>query len=164
MAGITDIEFIIFDKSRGLSAYGDVRSQLSGRSFDIALCMHASMRANLLCRSIEAPIRLGFDRKRAKDFQSLFTNRRIDAAPGQHAVEAMMSFAAAIGAAPKPIRWDIPLDENALEFAANFVSPNKKLVVISPCSSNRSRNFRNWSIGRYQAAIQHLRNKGARWY
>ncbi|MDH4055378.1 MAG: glycosyltransferase family 9 protein [Gammaproteobacteria bacterium] len=162
MAGIPDIEFIIFDKSKGRSAYQDVRAQLAGRSFDIALCMHASMRANFLCLSIKAPIRLGFDRKRAKDFQWLFTNRRIDPAPGQHALEAMMSFAVAIGAKPQPIRWDIPLDEDVQEFAADFRSPNKPLVVISPCSSNRSRNFRNWSVERYRAAIQHLRNKGAR--
>jgi len=162
MAGIPDIEFIIFDKSRGRAAYKDVRRQLAGRSFDIALCMHASMRANFLCRSIKAPLRLGFDRKRAQDFQWLFTNCRIDPAPGQHALEAMMSFAVAIGAEPKPIRWDIPLDEDVQKFAAGFRSPNTALVVISPCSSNRSRNFRNWSIERYQVAIQHLRSKSAR--
>jgi len=162
MADIPDIEFIIFDKSKRLMAYKDIRLQLGNRSFDIALCMHASMRANFLCRMVRAPIRLGFDRKRAKDFQCLFTNRRIAAASEEHALEAMMSFATAIGAKSQPIRWDIPLNANVREFAADYKSSNKPLVVISPCSSNRSRNFRNWSIERYAATIQHLRNKGCR--
>ncbi len=162
LADIPDIEFIIFDKSKGRLAYKEVRQALGERSFDIALCMHASMRVNLLYRSIRAPVRLGFDRKRAKDFQCLFTNRRIAAAHGEHALEAMMSFASAIGVTPQPIRWDIPLDEDVREFAADYRSPNKPLVLISPCSSNRSRNFRNWSIKNYAATIQHLTGRGCR--
>jgi heptosyltransferase I len=162
LGDIPDIEFIIFDKSKGREAYKDVRQELGDRVFDIALCMHASMRANFLCRSIRSPIRLGFDRKRAKDFQWLFTNRRIEAADSEHALLAMMSFATAIGATPQPIRWEIPLSEDAREFAADYRSPKKPLVVISPCSSNRSRNYRNWSIANYAAAIDHLTKKGCR--
>jgi len=162
LADIPDIEFIIFDKSKGRRAYKEVRNALADKSFDIALCMHASMRVNLLYRSIRAPIRLGFDRKRAKDFQWLFTNKRIAAAHGEHALEAMMSFAARIGVAPQSIRWDIPLNEDVREFAADYRSPNKPLVVISPCSSNRSRNFRNWSVENYAAMIKHLVSKGCR--
>jgi heptosyltransferase I len=159
LADIPDVEFIIFDKSRGRHAYKDVQTQLNGRAFDIVLCMHASMRVNFLYRKIKAPIRLGFDRKRAKDFQFLFTNRRIAPAHGEHALEAMMSFAASIGAPPQPIRWDIPLDAADREFAAGYRKPQKPLVVISPCSSNRSRNFRNWSIENYIAAISHLNKR-----
>jgi heptosyltransferase I len=162
LADIPDIEFIIFDKSKGHQAYKEVRNALADKSFDIALCMHASMRVNLLYRSIRAPIRLGFDRKRAKDFQWLFTNKRIAAAHGEHALEAMMSFASHIGVAPQSIRWDIPLNEDVREFAADYRSPNKPLVVISPCSSNRSRNFRNWSVENYAAMIKHLVSRGCR--
>ena len=162
LADSSDIEFITFDKSKGRLAYLDVRRALGDKSFDIALCMHASMRANFLYRSIRAPIRLGFDVKRAKDFQWLFTNRRIKASHGEHALEAMMSFASTIGVAPQAIRWDIPLDDDVREYAADFCSPNKPLVVISPCSSDRSRNFRNWSIVNYEKAVEHLRKKGCR--
>ena len=162
LADIPDLKFIIFDKSKGRHAYKDVQADLGDSSFDIVLCMHASMRANFLCRKIAAPIRLGFDRVRAKDFQWLFTNRRIGATAKQHALEAMMSFATAIGAEPRPIRWDIPLDDEVREFAAEFKSPNMPLVLISPCSSQRSRNFRNWSVDNYAVIISHLRKKSCR--
>jgi len=159
MGGIQDVELILFDKSRGRQAYDDVQSQLEGRQFDVALCMHASMRINLLCRSIPADIRLGFDRARARDFQWLFTNRRIPAAPGEHALEAMMGFATAIGAEQRPLRWDLPLPSEARASAARHADPDRPLVVISPCSSQRSRNFRNWSIASYSAIIDHLQKQ-----
>jgi heptosyltransferase I len=159
MSDIADIEFIVFDKSKGRRAYIDVGAQLRDRHFDVALCMHASMRANFLCRRIPATIRLGFDKARARDFQWLFTNRRIPAAHGEHALEAMMSFATAVGAEPRDLRWDIPLSSSDTAFADRFLDDGKPLVVISPCSSQRSRNYRNWSVDNYAATIRHLQDK-----
>ena len=160
MAGVDDVEFIVFDKSRGREAYDEVREQLEGRRFDVALCMHASMRVNLLCRSIPTDVRLGFDRARARDFQWLFTNHRIPAAPREHALEAMMGFATAIGAEQRELRWNLPLPKAAREYAAQHVDESRPLVLLSPCSSQRSRNFRNWSIANYAATIGHLQQQG----
>jgi heptosyltransferase I len=159
MSDIPDIEFVVFDKSRGLGAYKDVRAQLRGKRFDVALCMHASLRANLLIPSIPTRIRLGFDKARAKDFQWLFTNQRIDATQGEHAMEAMMSFATAIGAQERPLRWDIPLTAEDREFADPVTDDDRPLVVISPCSSHRARNFRNWDVQNYAAVIEHLESQ-----
>ena len=163
LADIPDIDFVVFDKSRGRAAYRDVRSALSGKHFDVALCMHASMRANLLVRRLPAAIRLGFDRARARDFQWLFTNRRIAPARGEHALEAMMGFATAIGAGERALRWDIPLPEADRAFAAGFRAGGRPLVVISPCSSQRARNYRNWRVANFAAIIDHLASRyGAR--
>jgi heptosyltransferase I len=159
MADIPDIEFIIFDKSKGRGAYADIRNQLAGRKFSIALCMHASLRANLLCRLISTPNRLGFDYRRARDFQWLFTNQRIKATPDEHAMQAMMGFARHIGIPQRELRWDIPLSVAQREFAAGFQSAGRPMLLISPCSSVRSRNFRNWSAENYAAAANHARNK-----
>jgi heptosyltransferase I len=159
MSGIPDIDFVVFDKSLGLRAYGDARAQLRGKRFDVALCMHASLRANLLIPSIPAGIRLGFDKDRAKDFQWLFTNQRVDAAQGEHAMEAMMAFATAIGAQERPLRWDIPLSAEDREFADRFTDDDRPLVVISPCSSQRARNFRNWDVQSYAEVIEHLESQ-----
>jgi heptosyltransferase I len=163
MSDIPDLDFIVFDKSRGRAAYREVNDALAGRRFDVALCMHASMRANLIVRSLPADIRLGFDRARARDFQWLFTNARIPAAQGEHAMEAMMAFATAIGAEETDLRWGIPLPDTDLAFARQYADGAHPLVVISPCSSQRARNFRNWGIQNYAAVIDHLEARyGAR--
>ena len=157
MDGISGVEFITFDKSRGFAAYRDVARQLAGRRFDVALCMHASMRANLLCRQVSAAVRVGFDRARARDFQWLFTDQRIPAAKGEHALEAMMGFARHIGAQPTDLRWDIPIGDSEREFARRH--GGAKTVVISPLSSQRSRNFRNWPAERFVAVSRYLRDR-----
>lgn len=159
MTDIPDIDFIIFDKSKGRGAYADVRKQLAGRDFDVALCMHASLRANLLCRMIATPIRLGFDYSRAVDFQWIFTNRRIEATPREHALDAMMGFARHIGIPKHRLRWDIPLSAAHRDFARQYQSAGQPMLLISPCSSLRSRNFRNWSAENYAAAANHAHNK-----
>jgi heptosyltransferase I len=157
MGDIRDIEFITFDKAKGRNAYRDVGRQLADRRFDAALCMHASMRANLLCRKIPTDVRIGFDRARARDFQWLFTDERIPAAQGEHALEAMMGFARHIGARPTELRWDIPVGDSERAFAKQYCGP--RTVVISPCSSQRSRNFRNWPVEHFVAVTRHLRDK-----
>lgn len=159
MSDIADIEFIIFDKSRGTRAYADVRTRLRRRQFDVALCMHASIRANVLGRLVRTPVRLGYDRARARDFQWLMTNRRIANTPRQHVLDAMMEFAKAIGVPERPLRWDIPLSAVHREFAAQHTPHDRPVLVISPCSSQRHRNFRNWSAENYAAAANHARTK-----
>ena len=67
-----------------------------------------------------------------------------------------MAFATAIGAAPRDLRWDIPLAQADRDFAAGIAAEDKPLVVISPCSSQRARNFRNWPVENYAAVIRHL--------
>jgi heptosyltransferase I len=157
MGDIRDVEFITFDKAEGLGGYLEVKRRLAGRRFDVALCMHASMRANLLCRILPSAIRLGFDKVRARDFQCLFTNQRIPAATGEHALEAMMGFARHIGAQPTELRWDIPVGEPERKYAQQYTGP--RTVVISPCSSQRSRNFRNWPVEHFVTVTQHLRDR-----
>lgn len=159
MSDIPDIDFIIFDKSRGLAAYGDVRRQLRKRRFDVALCLHPSMHANFISRIVRTPVRLGYDYARARDFQWLCTNARIDPAPKQHVQDAMMSFARTIGVPARDLRWDIPLSAAHREFAAACVDDCRPAMVISPCSSERARNYRNWSAENYAAAANHARQK-----
>jgi heptosyltransferase I len=159
LADIPDVEFIIFDKSRGIAAYRDLRIKLRGRRFDVALCMHASMRANVIYPLIRTPLRLGYNFGRARDFQWLFTNRRVAPDQQQHVQDAMMAFAHCIGVPARTLRWDIPLSEAHREFAAQFRSSHRPLFLISPCSSQRSRNFRNWSADNYAAAARYAQQK-----
>ena len=160
LAGIDGVEFIIFDKSAGLRGYREVRRRLKSRRFDVALCMHASMRANFLYPLIDSPIRLGFDKARARDFQWLFTNQRIPPGKHEHAMEAMMGFATAIGAEERPLRWDIALGDDDRALADKLSSELGQFVVISPCTSARARNYRNWPAERFVEIVRLLERRG----
>lgn len=159
MEGAKGIEFITFDKSLGMTAVLDVRRQLRGRHFPVMLQMHASMRSNLASSVISADRRIGFDRARARDYQWLFTNERIPERRQQHVMDGLFEFAEYLGIKDRTLRWDIPISESDRQFAAELTTGSGPLVVISPCSSQRFRNFRNWSIDNYIGAVQHLQHK-----
>jgi len=94
---IPGIEFIIFDKHRGLRAYHDIRQRLGGRKFDALLHMQMSLRSSLINRLIDTPLRIGFDRERAKDLQWLFNNTQIPAHRCQHVLDSLFGFSEALG-------------------------------------------------------------------
>ncbi|MFW2404626.1 MAG: glycosyltransferase family 9 protein [Gammaproteobacteria bacterium] len=157
MEGVEGVEFITFDKTRGWRAYLEVRSQLRGRRFPVLLHMHASMRANIASRMIRAKLRLGYDRARARDSQWLFTNAHIPATPEQHVLDGMFSFIEYLGLSERGhLRWDIPIGATDRQFGNDVCAAAGPTCVISPCSSQRFRNFRNWSVDNYVALIDYL--------
>ena len=72
-----------------------------------------------------------------------------------------MAFATAAGAEERPLRWDIPVPDADRRFAADIAGGGGPLVVISPCSSQRARNFRNWPIENFAAVIKYLETRHA---
>jgi heptosyltransferase I len=163
MKGADGIEFITFDKNQPLRSLAAVRAHVRGRHYPILLHMHASMRANLASRMVRATRRIGFDRQRARDYQWLFTNERIAARSGQHVMDGLFGFMEHLGIRERQLRWDIPLSPADRDFAARQMKGPGPLVVISPCSSQRLRNYRNWRVENYIALGEALqRQYGAR--
>ncbi len=154
--GADGIEFITFDKSLGVRGLADLKRKLRNRSFPVLLNMHASMRANLASCTIAAQRRIGFDRERARDYQWLFCNEQIPPQPPQHVMDGLFGFAAYLGAENRVMRWDIPVSMQDKQWAATVTAHDGPIVLISPCSSQRARNFRNWSIDNYKGIVRHV--------
>ncbi len=155
LSDIPGIEFIIFDKKKGWAAFAAVRRALHGRRFDALLDMQVALRASLASLLISSPLRIGFDRARAKDLQWLFTNHRIAAQPREHVLDGLFRFAELLGVHEKILRWDIPIPEAARAFAQQHLPREQATLIISPCSSARVRNWRNWSAQRYAQVVDY---------
>jgi heptosyltransferase I len=152
---IQNVEFIIFEKSKGWRAFHALRQQLSDHRFDALLHMQVSARANLASLFVKAPVRLGYDRARAKDLHRLFVNQHIPPGNRQHVLEGFFSFAETLGLHRKQLRWDIPLPAEAQAYAQNALPGNQPTLIISPCSSHR---LRNWSAARYAKVADYAAN------
>lgn len=152
---IPDIEFIVYNKSEGSQAARQLRQKLADRRFDVLLHMQASLRASRLIRHINADIKLGFDRDRARDWQWLFTTHRIAANPRSHVIDGLFGFAEALGINERVMRWDIPISAADKAFASQHITESNGALIISPCSSQRARNFRNWRSEYYARVIDH---------
>jgi heptosyltransferase I len=149
---LPEIEFITFDKSATLRELRRLRAALRGRRFDLLLDMQLSFRASLIASVISAPIKLGFDRARARELQWWFTNASIAPAAAEHVLDSFMGFARACGIEPAAPRWDLSIPKDALEYARGIVTDERPTLVISPCSSHTAR---NWSAERYAAVADY---------
>jgi heptosyltransferase I len=142
MSLLPEIEFLTVDKSRFASEYARLRPQLRARRFDVLLHMQVSLRASLLSTLVHAPIKLGFDRARARELQWLFTNRRIEPRDRQHVLDSFWGFADALGIADHRLEWNIPLPPDAVAYAERIIPDAQPTLLISPCSSHTLRNWR----------------------
>jgi heptosyltransferase I len=145
---LPEIEFITFDKSATLKELWGLRRALRGHRFDLLLDLQLSFRASLVSSLVSAPIKLGFDRKRARELQWWFTNARIAPAAAEHVLDSFMGFARACGIEPGPPHWDVALPAQTLDYARGIITDGRPTLLISPCSSHSAR---NWSAERYAA-------------
>ncbi len=154
---IEGVEFITVDKRAGpFGSRRALRESLGGRRFDALLHMQLALRASLLAQIVRAPIKLGFDRARAREGQWLFTNASIAPRTREHVLDSLFGFADALGVRERVLRWDIPLPSGALEYAARLIPDARPTLVISPCSSHA---LRNWSAERYAAIADHAASR-----
>lgn len=105
-------DIIAFERGRGWRAFADVRRELLKRRFDLLLDLQVYFKAGLVTALSGAPVRLGFDRARARDVNWLFTNRRIRVNPVQHVQDQYFEFLEELGISPDPVEWRLgPWDE-----------------------------------------------------
>lgn len=152
VADIKDINFIIFDKTKGLKAYWHIRNKLKGKTFDAMLHMQMSFRTSLISTLINTPIKLGFDKQRAKDGQWFFSNNKIPYQEKQHVIDSFFGFTKTLGIPEQYYEWNLPVAADSLSdlFAKQntALTVNQNYVVISPCSSMA---YRNWNSKSYAA-------------
>jgi heptosyltransferase I len=145
---VDNVEFIVFNKLGGWRSILNLRKALKNRRFDVLLHMQVSARANFLSRFVRAPLRLGWDRARARDFHHYFIDQVVAAVPMQHQVEGFLEFPRALGLNIKQPRWDMPVSAEALEWAQRQLGRGRKTLIISPCSRHE---LRNWSARHFAA-------------
>ena len=128
-------EIVEFDRSRGWKAYPAVRRALAHRPFDVVLALQVYFKAGIVTSFTQAPVKLGFDRHRARDLNWLFTTHRIPAREGQHVQDQYLEFLAALGVPHEPVTWDLgpwPHErEWQRQFLATFERPIAPIVVAT---------------------------------
>lgn len=157
---LPEVEFITFDKGATVHELRRLRQQLASRRFDLLLHMQLSFRASLVSTLINAPIKLGFDRARARELQWLFTNARIPAGRNQHVLDSLLGFVRECGIEPGKPEWRIECSAAAQAYARSIIPDQRPTLLISPCSS---RSVRNWlperyaALARYAATVHSMR-------
>jgi heptosyltransferase I len=129
-------EILVFDRSAGLPGFLDIRRELAGREFDLVINLQVYFKAGVITSFTRAPVKLGFDRARARDFNWLFTTHRIPSrAIGQHVQDQYFEFLEALGVPHEPPVWDLGPWAGELEWRDRFFAkverPAAAIVVAT---------------------------------
>lgn len=150
-------DFIIFRRQRGLAGwrgFAEARRELAGRRFDLVIALQVYFKAGMLTAMIDAPIKLGFDRARARDLNWLFTTHRIPAHPVQHVQDQYFEFIEYLGVDPRPVQWRIEITPEERRRQREFFAPLKRPVVAIVMGTSKPE--KNWMAERYTRVIDTL--------
>ena len=153
LGNMRGIHFEVVEKPSSLSDYLAFYRTFFFRQFDVVLAMQASLRINLLYPALRAPVKIGFDRTRAREGQWLFCNRRISYS-NTHLVDSFLSFIRLLGKEPDSAIWGIPLDEPDFCWAREQLNTlPKPWIAIHP---HASKSERNWLPERYEETVTYV--------
>ena len=151
-------EFILFRRRRGLSAwrsFAETGQELRRRRFDLLLALQVYFKAGVLTAMANAPIKVGFDRARARDANWLFTTHRVPARPVQHVQDQYFEFLRHIGVEPEPVEWDIRFTEQERAAQKAFFEPLQRPVCAIVMGTSKPE--KNWMPERYARVVEALR-------
>src|SRR6058998_59057 len=100
-------DIIVFDRAAGWRAFTAVRRALATREFDVVINLQVYFKAGIVTSFTRSPVKLGFDRARARDFNWLFTTHRIPSHAIQHVQDQYFEFLTALNIPHEPIEWDL---------------------------------------------------------
>ncbi|OGU16738.1 MAG: hypothetical protein A2076_06900 [Geobacteraceae bacterium GWC2_53_11] len=148
-------EIILFDRTKGVQGFLDVRQQLRSRKFDLVLNLQVYFKANIVTSFINAPVKLGFDFARARDLNWLFTTHRIPPHAMQHVQDQYLEFCDWLGAPTAPVVWGLgPWNDEEKawqkEFYARLDRPAVPIVVAT------SKLQKNWLPERWAEVCDSL--------
>jgi heptosyltransferase I len=126
-------EIIVYQRKRRLEGLLELRRDLARREFDLVLDFQVYLKAGLVTRFTRAPVKLGFDRRRAKELNWLFTTHRLPPRPPAHRQEQFLEFLDALGIPRGEPEWKLgpwPHERPAQrELMGRFDRPVVPLVV-----------------------------------
>lgn len=141
-------EVVVIDRKQGVRGFAALRRALAGRRFDVALNLQAYFKAGVAARLTGAPVRVGYDRARARDLTWMFSTHRLPARPRGHVQDEFLEFLDFLGV-PVRLEWGLePTAEEAARYAPllpGVSGPTVALVV------GTTKPEKEWPAERYAA-------------
>lgn len=147
-------EIMEFDRLRGLRAFTDIREDLRDKRFDIVIDLQVYFKAGIVTSFTQAPIKLGFDRQRARDFNWVFTTHRIPAHEPQHVQDQYFEFLTALGIPYEPVTWGLGPWEGERAWQREFFSRLSRPAVAIVVGTSKP--DKDWMPERWAAVADSL--------
>jgi heptosyltransferase I len=149
-------DVVVYQKKLGVKGVRQLRRELAGRSFDLAINFNIYVKSAWPTLLSRAPHRLGFGRDRAMEGTWLSANHHLPAGPRAHTQDLFFEFLRHLGLPqPDPLDWRITFTEDELRAQAEFFAPlrDRPIVAVVPASANRRK---DWFADRYARVVDAL--------
>lgn len=150
-------DFVVFRRRRGVGAwrsYRDLARTLRGRSFDLLLALQVYFKAGLITALAPARVKLGFDRRRARDAQWLFTDHRIPPHPPQHVQDQYLEFLDWLGVDPHPVTWGLRPTSAECEAQRTFFGALDRPACAVVVGTSKPE--KNWTADGYARVLERV--------
>ena len=150
-------DIVLFNRAGGWKEFLNVRRELATRPFDVVLGLQVYFKAGLITGFTHAPVKLGFDRARARDANWLFTTHRIPPHDGQHVQDQYFEFLTALGVPVGAPQWTLgPWNEAERAWQASFMQQFDR--PIAPVVVATSKAAKDWAPERWALVCRALWN------
>ncbi|MBW3571280.1 MAG: glycosyltransferase family 9 protein [Gemmatimonadetes bacterium] len=145
-AAVDDV--VVVDRKRGMAGFAALRRAMAERRFDVALNLQAYLKAGVAAALTRAPVRVGYDRARARDLTWLFSTHRLPARPRGHVQDEFLEFLHFLGV-PVRLEWGLePTDEERTRYAQLLPeAPGPTLAMVVGTTKAE----KEWPAERYAA-------------
>jgi heptosyltransferase I len=148
-------DFVFFKRRRGMGVFDQfavARSEIRRRAFDLVIDLQVYFKAGLLTWFARAPAKLGFDRRRARDLNWLFTTEKIPPHENQHVQDQYFEFLDHMGVPHDPPEWGIVITEEEREAQRRFLAEIDKPVCSVVLGTSKPR--KDWPAERYARLLE----------
>ena len=153
-------DLIVYDRRRAPWSFVPFLSQVRSGKFDLVVDLQRHLKSGIISYVSGAPNRIGFDTANTKEFNHLFSTRRIEPQPNMRLkLLQYQAFGDALGLPPAPIEFGLEASAAERERARGLLqgAPRPLLGVILG-SSWPSRIYFPKSIGRVITELAHASN------
>jgi heptosyltransferase I len=141
-------DIVIFDRKAGLKGFLDIRRELASRQFDLVINLQVYFKAGIITTFTQAPVKLGFDRARARDMNWLFTTHKIAPHAMQHVQDQYLEFNQWLGSPTDRVEWNLgPWNDEERGWQREFVSKFDR--PIAPIVVATSKAEKDWAPERW---------------
>jgi heptosyltransferase I len=148
-------DFIFFQRRRGawgLGQFNEARRRLQQHEFDLIIDLQVYFKAGLLTWFARAPVKLGFDRRRARDLNWLFTTHRIPPHDNQHVQDQYFEFLDYLGVPHEPPEWGLVIGEEEREAQRRSFDEIESPVCAVVLGTSKPR--KDWPAERYARLLE----------
>jgi len=150
-------KFIVLNQNTGIKSWIDLKNRLKEEKFDLVIIPQVSLRVNLITAITNGTIKLGFDFKRSREANFLFTNRKIKSRNPQHVQDQFFEFLDYLEIKYYPATWDFVFTEEEKNWQKSFFEKINHPVISFVISSSDKR--KNWNPHGYSHVMNHISKK-----